>query len=583
MNLLLPRGAPAAQPLLMPFASAFLVGASINGATPQATPDRVVIRTVALSGQQAPGLASGVSFFDPTFETAFPAPPLIDERDGNVIAHAFLAGPGISIAPGTGNARSIWRETRVDGQQVLELLARQGDQAPGTSAVFEAFPSLFSAPSLAMDDGHTAFRGLLRAIPSGFGVWGNQSGANELLMLAGQPAPGLPGVFFGQAVGINPNPFAAPLVNASGQTLQGIFLAGQGVTPDNDESLWSDRSASLQLVLREGDPAPGTDAVFGASPESFSPGGLRTFVFNDESRIALHGNLRGEGITFLNDDGIWVEDASGLQLVALEGQPAPGTPWTFGEGGVGDTFNRPVFNNPGKVAFRAGLSPGSISFSNATLWSDRAGSLSMVAGPGVDLPDAPPGGVGGASFYSLTDKNAIAFVGGFALPAPGEVFPDDSGIWHDFGGQMTLAVKSGDPVPGEAAGVVFGSLAEFDGRDLFKLAPTGHIGFRAELEGPGITAGLNSTSYFIVSPDAQVHEVVRDREPFDLHGDGSDVRVVQDVLPGNMSDSGEFAFKALFTDGTLGIFTARIRSKVQRLVGPPKSGPTGKPPGSGGR
>ncbi len=537
--------------------AAFLTSAWVGVAAAQTGPGKVVVRTVALSGQQAPGLAQGVSFFDPVFEVAFPASPTIDE-EGNVVAHVFLTGPGISITPGTGNARAIWKEAEFNGLRTLELLARQGDPAPGTLHVFEAFPSPFTSPTLGMARGRTAFRGLLRNLqPFSFGVWSNASGTVELQMQANQQAPGLPlGVAFGQTS--SPNPFAASLVNAKGHLLQGIFLAGTNVTSGNDESLWSDRSGSLQLVLREGDPAPGTTAVFGASPNSFSPGGLRTFVFNQQSRIALYGNLRGEGISFLNDDGIWVEREKGLQLVALEGQPAPGTPWTFGEGGVGDTFNRPVFNDAGKVAFRAGLSLGAVSFSNSTLWSDRSGSLSMIAGPGVDLPGAPPGGVAGAALFSLTNQLAIGFVGSFPTSAPGEPFPDDSGIWHDFGGTMTLVVKSGDPVPGEPEGVVFGSLAEFDGRDLFKLAPSGHIGFRAELEGPGISPGFNSTAYFIVTPAGQVHEIIRDREPFDLNGEGSDVRVVVDVLPGNMNDSGEFTFKALFADTTIGVFTARI-------------------------
>lgn len=559
MQLSLSCGIATARLVRIRSASALLASAWIGVAAAQAGQSSIAIRTVALSGQQAPGLPDGVSFFDPLFETAFPSRPIIDNTDGNVIAHIFLTGPGISIAPGIGNARTLWKETTVNGSRTLDLLARQGDPAPGTSGVFEAFPSPFSAPTLGMADGHTSFRGFLRfALPFSFGVWSNTSGPVELQLMVGEQAPGLPpGLTFGRPG--DPNPFVAPSVNASGRLLQGVFLDGTGVTADNDESLWSDRSGRLQLVLREGDPAPGTRAVFGASPDSFSPGGLRAFVFNNKSHIALHGNLRGDGISFLNDDGVWVEDEQGLQLIALEGQPAPGTPWTFGEGGVGDTFNRIVFNNDGKLAFRAGLSPGSIHSSNASLWSNRSGELSMIVGPGIDQPGVPVGSVAGAHFYNLTATgSAIGFIASIDSFDPNQIFIEDAGIWHDLSGGMQLVVKSGDQVPGEVDGVVFGSMAEFDGRDLFRLGTHGDIGFRAELKGPGIIDGFNSTSYFLVSPDGKVHEVIRDREPFDLNGDGTDVRIVKDILPGNMNDTGEFTFKAVFDDDTLGIFTARI-------------------------
>lgn len=60
-----------------------------------------------------------------------------------------------------------------------------------------------------------------------------------------------------------------PLFNTQGHTLFGSFLGGNGVNNDNNESIWSNRTGELDLVVREGEAAPGTDAVFGAANSIF--------------------------------------------------------------------------------------------------------------------------------------------------------------------------------------------------------------------------------------------------------------------------------------------------------------------------
>src|SRR5215470_12158493 len=93
-------------------------------------PDRaafaaVPTRTIALSGRHAPGTPNGAmfaSFADPTYSTS----PMGLDDAGHVVFRANLAqGSGGVTAD---NDTGIWSE----GGGALALLAREGDQAPGT-------------------------------------------------------------------------------------------------------------------------------------------------------------------------------------------------------------------------------------------------------------------------------------------------------------------------------------------------------------------------------------------------------------------------------------------------------------------
>jgi dockerin type I repeat protein len=88
------------------------------------------------------------------------------------------------------------------------------------------------------------------------------------------------------------------------------------------------------------------------------------------------------------------------------------------------------------------------------------------------------------------------------------------------------------------------------------LRNAGHIGFAAHIDGPGMS-NLNNYGLFVLHPDGQVQVVARRGDPFDVSGDGSDVRIIFDLDPGNMNNSGEIVFKAIFTDGTVGICTGK--------------------------
>jgi glucose/arabinose dehydrogenase len=133
-------------------------------------------------------------------------------------------------------------------------------------------------------------------------------------------------------------------------------------------------------LVRQGDPAPGTDTVFVSFKDP---------VFH--GNIAFPARLKtGAGTNARNDDGIWDFEGSELKLVAREGDPAPGAD--------GATFLKFVSLAipDSQVAFVAQLKIGSgngeqkvSSANDLGLWRVVAGSLALVLREGDTLTFDP--------------------------------------------------------------------------------------------------------------------------------------------------------------------------------------------------
>jgi hypothetical protein len=521
-----------------------------------AAPPTVTIRRIAVSGDHAPGTPPDVTFFG-ALEVDAGTVPLIDE-DGRV-------GFAASLAPGViPNEMGIWIER--DG--ALTLVVRNGDQVPGLApGVTFAIGGFFSnQPNVA--NGRTAFSSILANVPNStegvaVGLFKETAGGLALVHLGLTQAPGLAS---GILLGLFPDP---PFFNDAGAVSIFAFLSGSDVTRDNDESFWSDRTGALRLIVREGDAAPGTTAVFGAGNSRFTSTGFTGGTFNAQSRLMLHGNLAGEGIDDFNNEGIWVEGPEGLTLLAREGEQAPGLApgvkfgrtgfFTFGE-------SVPIVLGAGGAAlFQARVGGDDVNATGATtLWTNRNGVLEVVAlgrdSGAIPEGDPAPGFPPGTSFTSFANArinaaNRIAFVGAVeGNGVSGDLF--DFGVWSDRSGPLALVVRDGMPVPDLHPGVVFGNPSKLSNTyALLRLTDAGQVLFATEVSGaiPPRTRGL-----FLSEPDGQIHTVLRTNDVVDLAGDGSDVRSVVDFLGGDMSRAGEFALKLLFADGTIAIVTARV-------------------------
>lgn len=332
------------------------------------------LNLVARAGDHAPGTLGGISFlgerdlgggfadfgmYEPVFNAA-----------GKTAFSAYLTGPGIDET----NDLGIWSE----GSGSLALVAREGNQAPGTPFGVK-FGGLSDTPVL-NSAGSTAFRG--RVVGPGVdstnenGIWAeNRPGAIGLGLVVrdGEAAPGTP-------LGVNFSSFFPPVINDAGEIAFTGNLTGPGVDSTNDQGVWSEGSGPMSLVARAGNPAPGTP--FGIDFAFF-----RHVVINAEGKTAFRGLLTGPGIDTSNREGIWSDASGSLTLIARESVAAPGTAPGVNFGELNNA--RPILNALGKVAFYGNLTgPGIDPSSNdGGIWAqDASGILQLIVREG-DLFD----------------------------------------------------------------------------------------------------------------------------------------------------------------------------------------------------
>ncbi|MFO1497154.1 MAG: choice-of-anchor tandem repeat NxxGxxAF-containing protein [Verrucomicrobiota bacterium] len=112
---------------------------------------------IARTGSQAPGLDAGIVFADFVKFAGFALGqvPILNDLD-QVLFAAQLRGPGVTAT----NDLSLWLAGNNAGPQ---LVAREGDLAPGTSSPTARFASVTSPPAL-NDKGQVAFYALLTGI-----------------------------------------------------------------------------------------------------------------------------------------------------------------------------------------------------------------------------------------------------------------------------------------------------------------------------------------------------------------------------------------------------------------------------------
>ena len=336
------------------------------------------VTQIVREGTQAPGAEPGVVFG--SFSNS--SNDLLLNNAGQTAFYSRLRDDGGIV--NNDNSTSYWLG---DGAN-LQLLAREGDQAPGLTpgAVFDDLSTGGLTGSL-NNNGQVIFRASLRQGEGGVtstndaALWSTLDGSLSLLAREGDSAPGAPTGARFEAFG------EPPRLNDSGTVLfRGFLRSGfGGVTTDNNDGLWSNRDGSISLLYRTGDQAPGAPA--GANFDNFI-----TYSMNSSDEIAIYGNLQvgAGGVTEDNDRALWVESGSQLQLVAREGFQAPGTP----SGAVFDSFTgRALINSRGQVAIAGALrlGQGGVTEDNDYgIWAtDTSGQLQLIAREGDTVQVAP--------------------------------------------------------------------------------------------------------------------------------------------------------------------------------------------------
>jgi hypothetical protein len=452
------------------------MGAAVaNAADPE-----VSLRVAAMSGQQVPGLANGVVFssFDSTNNSfSWDTGPVLNGSGDLAFRADFREG---FVPAGKGIC------TRLAG--VLGVAAREGAPAPGTAVNFLSF-----SPPLLNGAGHIAFVGRLESSPfvTDYGIWSSVTGTLTLAAREGDPAPGVGvGVLFGD---LEPQTYTLHLNNNDHLAFD-AGLAGAGVTASNDLAIFTTHPATLALVAREGSQAPGlAPGVVHADDGAFLE-----FGFNDPGDLVFVTRLSGPGVTStVNDSAIFhggtgapvlVHRASeavpgvaapgvsrilfsdvridtagqaiflasfreppsnivrvgvfagsftaGLQLLAAEGEPAPGAGTTFATLGA---FSNLARSASGNVAFEARLANG-----DRAIFTDLSGSLTMLVRTGQQPPGAPPGSAFNF-FHRISLNNDHRIVVPAAVTIPGG--PAVNGVWmNDSSGALRQVIRAGDTI-----------------------------------------------------------------------------------------------------------------------------------------
>lgn len=427
---------------------------------------------VGYTGEQAPGLPAGTTYQRLTY---FPT-----------INNAGIVVYG-STPPSSSATTSIWVEN-LGSESLLYTAGGQAPGAPPGDKFnyFVAASGDQNNSFIVNDSGHLAFAGVFNApgTENGFstGIWSNQSGAVTAIALQGSQPPGYVGTW---KFNPTPTPTGQPTqlwFNNEGDV---AFLGKvTNATSDYSIGIWSTLGGSLHVVAADGMPAPGT-----SSGVTFSNNGSPAMpAFNGKGEVAFFGDLVGTGIARgANDTGLWAERNGMLALVARAGGQVPGLPTgtTFTKFPYGFSANAPGFNAAGQLAFDAQFGPGT---NKSGVWAGQPAALELVAVTGEQAPGTPAGTVfGGTPIITfrmpiINRDGDVAFEG--QLTGTGITANNKAGIWYTVDGNLTLLARGGDQAPGAPAGTNFLSFGSFvlnsQGRIAFLANTTAGNGIWAQ-------------------------------------------------------------------------------------------------------
>lgn len=334
------------------------------------------IRLIALEGDEPPGVAGQAYFIfrsevvhndagqlalrallDNDLTGIWFGPPdglalvaLEGEPAPDTTARSFVSLPGAVVLNKSG---VIAFEAQLDGDAAddraiwvgppgnLQIVARKGDLAPDTT---DHFADFFSAEL--NDAGQVAIVAALDSdSASDRAIFAGLPGDLHLVAREGGPAPG--GLTFGEI----------PIFVANFDSLGNVgFIANLAAPPESDASAWVGSAGALQLVAREGEPAPeGETFQSGINLISLTSGNLTLQTFDPSNFV---------------DQRLYAGPPGGLELVARSGDPAPEIP--------GRTFGRNLaafVNASGYLVLEAVLDGDD--FEDA-LWFGRPGELELV-------------------------------------------------------------------------------------------------------------------------------------------------------------------------------------------------------------
>ena len=446
--------------------------------------------------------------------------------------------------------------------------------------------------------------------------------SSEVVVQAGNQVPGLEdGIVFDRD-------FEIPIINNDNQVAFEAHAFGNGLDSSQDDLLFLSDQGQLDLIVREGDPAPGTQdgtvlgggfpanspfneiTIDGVGQATFSttvtgnssdsaiytqlendlqlvvkegataPGFDEDITLNEvtldgkseSGRLLFSANLDGNDINSDNNRVLYSFENQSFDLIAREGEPAIGFDLGIEYLGIVGAD----INESGQIVFRSflqGPGIGSFNENDEALFTDRNGKLELLLQSGITLPGTPDGVIIASLSFPIINVN-----GDIVFQSRMEVNSNDflgSGIFLDRDGKVEFVARSQTQAPGTPDGVTFTNF----GIGLPALSNTGQVAFLGEVSGAGIDSS-NNKGIWATDLEGNLQLVVRRGDQIDVSKDPevSDLRTVSDLemienpngqngTANNFNDAGELLFLARFQGGSQGIVIAELGPEKQILIG----------------
>ena len=428
------------------------VAAGLNLLTLVVLPTHGKTTTIAITGDQAPGVMEGVTF------QYFPAIPVLNNA-GQVAYLASLTGTDVVA---TINDRGIWRDNKP--------VARSGD--PAYDFENHHFHNFFS--SLILNDlGQVQYEAILTPNIGLFadGIWRDST----LIVSVGQPAIGFTNAQY--------RSIAGGALNNVGQ----VAFSGDVQSTIGHDGIWRDMTLLVRSDNSNNIVGIGTHAlndvgqvVYRATLDGFGQGEADTSIWRDTTLIARAGDrphgISDDNIMFGNFDprpginnagqvvysaflhgpngfegeGLWRDTT----LIFRTGDPAPGI--------EGDVHFQGGFsammNNRGQIAHTATLSGTDVdSTNNRSIWRDTT----LVVREGHPAPDIGDGvNFGGFGSPTLNEGGQVAYFA--SLTGSNTTVTNRASLWITGPNDQSLLIaRTGDELAGRTI------------RDLEMLAGSG--------------------------------------------------------------------------------------------------------------
>lgn len=434
------------------------------------------VQTIARRGDQAPGAPAGAVWHGFTVGGV--------GADGSVAFRGRLDWKSGAGGVTTENDHGLWL-WRPDG--TTTLVAREGMGLPAAPSVVLAGTTGTPTPPVLLPrvaGAALAFRHDV-VVPPGSGVFVAVDGTAGLLAGTASAAVGpLGGELFGGSSQV-------PVLDGAGRVAFRGQLAqapgGAQVHAGNDTALFGPGpSGDLQVLAREGDPAPG-----GGSYQDLPSGEPLSIATDGRVTFRARVQLAGQSL-----DGIWKADPSGgVEPVLLEGDPAPG-------GGTVASVVSVGCAPDGRLAYCGNVAlpdgAGGTETRRALYGPGEAGDPVPVAVEGEPAPGCEGAVFGQPNTGFLLDAAGEVV---FASPLYGAVTPlDDWAVFiHTPGKGTRLLLREGHLVevaPGDVRTLVGGTLTTtfgagangHDGRWI-GLTDQGHVALTATFLEPATTPG----------------------------------------------------------------------------------------------